>query len=227
MESFLDFHDENEIKLFTEVAHKIKNSLGGIGGFASLLERDLGPDDSRTALVKRIQSGVIRMNEVLVSFMSLFKTPELFFDRVNPVPVIQHAWNEFWEDADPPENVLELPDPKTSIEIIIDLESFQQLVLHSFRFVQCLESRIDRIQLTRKADASIRFDVIFQESFNLQVESLGNGMQKIQTCEPLEAKISLYIVIKMAKLNGAKISFAAQTHHQSVLSVQFTKGIDS
>jgi nitrogen-specific signal transduction histidine kinase len=69
METFFDDHDEHMHRLLTEVIHKIKNSLGGIGGFAALLERDLGPDDPRTNLAQRIQNGVVRMNDFVVDLM--------------------------------------------------------------------------------------------------------------------------------------------------------------
>lgn len=37
------------------VAHEIRNPLGGIAGFAGLLERDLSVDDPRRRWVKRIR----------------------------------------------------------------------------------------------------------------------------------------------------------------------------
>ena len=43
------------------VAHEVRNPLGGIAGFAALLERDLEPEDPRKRLVNKIIEGGGRM----------------------------------------------------------------------------------------------------------------------------------------------------------------------
>ncbi len=52
------------------VAHEIRNPLGGIAGFANLLERDLEPDDNRRRLVKKIIEGVEQINLIISSVLS-------------------------------------------------------------------------------------------------------------------------------------------------------------
>ena len=50
-------------KFLSDVVHKIKNNLGGISGFASLLERELRPNDPRKKLLHRIIDGVHRFSD--------------------------------------------------------------------------------------------------------------------------------------------------------------------
>jgi signal transduction histidine kinase len=51
------------------VAHEIRNPLGGIGGFAGLLLRDLEPGDKRRVLVDRIVHGVASLNKIVSNLL--------------------------------------------------------------------------------------------------------------------------------------------------------------
>ena len=62
-------------KLFADAVHSIKNSLGGIAGFAALLDRDLDSEDPKKRLTQRIQDGVMRVNDMVVSLMLLAAQP--------------------------------------------------------------------------------------------------------------------------------------------------------
>ena len=61
-------------KFLSDVVHKIKNNLGGIGGFASLLERDFERSDPRKRLLQRIIDGVHRLNDFVIHLMTLVQT---------------------------------------------------------------------------------------------------------------------------------------------------------
>lgn len=64
-------------EMTTTVAHTIKNPLGAIAGYATLLERDLQADDPRRRLVRKIVDGVGGMDRVL-------KTLDIFRDPFTP-----------------------------------------------------------------------------------------------------------------------------------------------
>ncbi|MCE5272166.1 PAS domain S-box protein [bacterium] len=61
-------------EMAANVAHEIRNPLGGIGGFAALLERDLGVDDPRRNLVKKIIEGVASLDRI-VSNLLIYTRP--------------------------------------------------------------------------------------------------------------------------------------------------------
>ncbi len=52
------------------LAHEVRNPLGGIKGFASLLARDIAPDDPRAPLVGRIVEGVDALNRIVTDFLA-------------------------------------------------------------------------------------------------------------------------------------------------------------
>lgn len=70
------------------VAHEIRNPLGGIEGFASLLERDLRGDDDKHRLVVNILDGSRSLNHIVTSLLDFTKPLQLDFKKLNPESVI-------------------------------------------------------------------------------------------------------------------------------------------
>ena len=64
------------------VAHEIRNPLGGIRGFASLLARDLPETDPRSRLVEKILAGVKLLDRVVGELLEYTRPVEL---RLRPV----------------------------------------------------------------------------------------------------------------------------------------------
>lgn len=59
------------------VAHEIRNPLGGIRGFAALLERDIDEDDPRRRLVEKILSGTMSLDRVVNELLEYTRPVEL------------------------------------------------------------------------------------------------------------------------------------------------------
>jgi len=64
------------------VAHEIRNPLGGIQGFAALLERDIPADDPRRRLVEKILSGTKSLDRVVNELLEYTRPIEL---RIEPL----------------------------------------------------------------------------------------------------------------------------------------------
>lgn len=57
------------------IAHEIRNPLGSIELFASILKRDLGPDEEKIKLVEHIRSGVKNMDRIISTLLLFAKSP--------------------------------------------------------------------------------------------------------------------------------------------------------
>ncbi|OGG56832.1 MAG: hypothetical protein A3F84_10570 [Candidatus Handelsmanbacteria bacterium RIFCSPLOWO2_12_FULL_64_10] len=73
------------------VAHEIRNPLGGIAGFAGLLERDLTVDDPRRKWVKRIIEGVSSLNAIVTGLLHYTRPIRLNAHRIDIVNLIEES----------------------------------------------------------------------------------------------------------------------------------------
>lgn len=73
------------------VAHEIRNPLGGIEGFASLLERDLRGDEDKHRLVVNILDGSRSLNHIVTSLLDFTKPLSLNFKELSPEAVIDSS----------------------------------------------------------------------------------------------------------------------------------------
>ncbi len=80
------------------VAHEVRNPLAGIGGFASLLERDLDESDPKRQLVQKIIRGVNSLNETVDTLLSYSRFEEVNKAEVNYESFIKAAIDQFKND---------------------------------------------------------------------------------------------------------------------------------
>lgn len=84
------------------VAHEIRNPLGGIEGFASLLSRDFDEDDPRSRLVKKILEGARSLNRVVNELLVFTRPIKLDFRKVELIHVVDGAISFLTEDIKRP-----------------------------------------------------------------------------------------------------------------------------
>lgn len=94
------FHDLTKIKALEEeinrvktlaalgemaatVAHEVRNPLGGIGGFASLLRRELIGDEEKVRLVDKIITGVNNLNQTVTALLDYTRRDQLSMREVS------------------------------------------------------------------------------------------------------------------------------------------------
>ncbi len=82
------------------VAHEIRNPLGGIEGFASLLSRDFDEDDPRLKLVMKILEGARSLNRVVNELLMFTRPIKLEFRSVEIADAIEGAMGFVSEDME-------------------------------------------------------------------------------------------------------------------------------
>ena len=114
------------------VAHEIRNPLGGIGGFAGLLERDLEVGDSRRRLVKKIIEGVDSLNRMVTNLLNYTRPVQLNIRPADLVQVVEDSLGFFEIDAGNRLEQIELQRAYDQKELVcrIDPEQIQQMVLN-------------------------------------------------------------------------------------------------
>ncbi len=114
------------------VAHEIRNPLGGIGGFAGLLERDLEVDDPRRRLVKKIMEGVASLNRMVTNLLNYTRPLQLNLRPVDFVEVVEDCIGFFEIDAGNRLEEIELQRDFVAkpLPCRTDPEQIQQIVLN-------------------------------------------------------------------------------------------------
>ena len=114
------------------VAHEIRNPLGGIAGFAALLERDLEVQDPRRRLVHKITEGVSRLNRIVTSLLTYTRPLKLNMHAVELVTVIEEsaAFLEIDLLRGRDDVVIVRSYPEQSPVCSVDPEQFQQVILN-------------------------------------------------------------------------------------------------
>ena len=73
------------------VAHEVRNPLGGIGGFASLLRRELEGDEDKIRLVDKIITGVGNLNRTVTALLDYTRRDQLSLREVPVARLIEES----------------------------------------------------------------------------------------------------------------------------------------
>lgn len=113
------------------VAHEIRNPLGGIAGFAALLERDLEKEDPRRRLVQKITEGVSRLNRIVTSLLSYTRPLNLRTHPVDLATMVEEVTAFFEIDLERHNHTISIHRHHAE-EVVcpIDTEQFQQVILN-------------------------------------------------------------------------------------------------
>jgi len=114
------------------VAHEIRNPLGGIAGYAGMLERDLGSEDPNRRLVHKIIEGVARLNRIVSSLLTYTRPLRLNVHPVNLTELVEEATAFFAIDVERSREDIHIERRYADRELTcrIDPEQLQQVILN-------------------------------------------------------------------------------------------------
>jgi PAS domain S-box-containing protein len=157
------------------VAHEVRNPLGGIAGFAALLERDLEPDDPRKRLVNKIIQGVEILNRLVINLLNYTRDIKLNPQKLDFVKFLNDTLNFFQMDlSSQKENItLKKHFPREGIECWVDPEQFRQVILNVLR------NSVQAMPRGGKIDIYSKLKSFKQENeVVLKISDNGQGMDK-------------------------------------------------
>lgn len=212
-------------QLLADVVHKIKNSLGGIGGFATLLDRDLENGDPRKRLAQRIQDGVNHVNDIVVSLMTLVRATAPRHEKVKLNSLIREVCYEYWcNDPDRCENIA-IKDLSSNgdMELYADTVLIQKMIFHAIHFLDAVGFFIDSIQMNKVDDNEIQIGLVEnrKKSKKSKVKDIQHFMKE---GDPIEARLSLAITEKMVAVYDGELSLERQSEAGNVLLLKFMRG---
>lgn len=120
-------------EMAANVAHEIRNPLGGIGGFAGLLQRKLAKDDDRQKLVKPIITGVNRLNNIVSDLLTYTRPQKLTLNQINLNEILSEIVDFFRMsiESDERKNINIKTDFRSpDCFVYLDSSLFQQVVIN-------------------------------------------------------------------------------------------------
>jgi PAS domain S-box-containing protein len=88
-------------EMAASIAHEIRNPLAGIGGFASLLARDLADDPSRAKMAQRIVEGVGSINQTIQTLLEFAREEKLNKTSIDLAAYIETILDNFGREYGP------------------------------------------------------------------------------------------------------------------------------
>jgi PAS domain S-box-containing protein len=117
-------------EMAANVAHQIRNPLGGIGGFAALLERDATLGETQRRLARKIIEGVATLDRIITELLMFTQPPTPYLQTISAqrallevVDSLKRRWLDLGLKID---CTLDVPDDPIFVQL--DPQLFHELV---------------------------------------------------------------------------------------------------
>lgn len=206
-----------------EIVHKAKNSLGGINGFATLLKRDLDPDDPKRRLAQRVEDGVLKLNEFIESFMTLVRIVDPKQEDIQLNRLVKDVLTNYYSEQ---QQLFDNLDVGSSffgekVNIVGDTTLLRHLFLHIVRTVYLMNGKIESVRIASE-DKFVTVDFVLVDCDGLE-KSCDDFDDYIKNCEMVEIRLSLSIISKMTKLHCGKVQTHMISPDKTIMSVCLQK----
>ncbi|MBN1896054.1 hypothetical protein JW906_16330 [bacterium] len=220
----LDLMDEQNRHLIADVIHKIKNSLGGITGFAALLERDTGAKDPRRKQVQRIQEQALRLNDWVLSLWDLVGEPEVEAEDFLIAPVLTQACGiQARQQSGDGSGILDPDIARSHLRIHGDEEQFNKMVFHALNALRFMGAGLEAIREAPAPAGRIALNFVFDAPSGSQT-AWDRLVEEPARIQPLEARLSLALLSRLASRSGSEVFLDPPESGRGILQLQLPKG---
>ena len=184
------------------VAHEIRNPLGGIRGFAALLERDIDKDDPRHRLVQKILSGTRSLDGVVNELLEYTRPVELVLRPENCRDLVEAAIGYLGLEGGGVDVRNEV-DPAASVKA--DSHKIRQALLNILlNAVQSIEGE-GRVTVTSESDEEMVTITIADTGCGIEVEDLDKVFSPFFTTKEKGTGLGLALAAKTVESHGGSL----------------------
>ncbi len=117
------------------VAHEVRNPLGGIGGFACLLRREVEDDESKLKWVDKIIAGVESLNRTVTALLDYTRRDQLNLRKVSLTRLIEDSaeYERANEEAGRPDIAIDVEIENDDLRVTCDSHLMRQVLLNLLR----------------------------------------------------------------------------------------------
>jgi PAS domain S-box-containing protein len=181
------------------VAHEVRNPLGGIGGFASLLRREVEGDEAKLKWVDKIIAGVDSLNRTVTALLDYTRRDQLNLRKVSLTRLLEDSaeYERTAGEEDKPVIDIAVDIERDDLRLLCDPHLMRQALLNLLRNSREAMSNGGRIVISAgradehtdgKAEIWIKIedtgegipedirDKIFRPFFSTKSQGSGNGL---------------------------------------------------
>jgi len=159
------------------IAHEIRNPLGGISGFATMLARDLKDDPDKLELVSKIQDGVKSLNKITTDVLSFNKAVNVRLTKISIKDVIVSTLELIRADLDQSSRAYVINEdyPGSSLLVDVDIQLMQRVLINLFR------NALQAVPLDKTAELAVRLRFnLLENRYAVEIKDNGCGISEAQ-----------------------------------------------
>jgi PAS domain S-box-containing protein len=203
------------------VAHEIRNPLGGIKGFASLLERDLTDKPDLKKMASYIIEGANHLDDLVSRILRYARPLNTRYEPVNLITLIQQIRDELLnEEVFCRHYPFEILCQSSSLIATIDLESMRQSITHLIKnAIQSISGEKGKITIILEQDAKNISIKIKDTGAGIPLENLNKVFSPFFMMRS-ENNFDLSEVHKVIQLHGGNIDVESEIGQGSTFTLR-------
>jgi hypothetical protein len=224
---FSELNEEQLGTFLADIAHKMKNKLGGIHGFASLLEKDLPEEDSKLRLAQKVQDGILQLNTILIQFMKIFQQVDPQQKTIDLPRFLQDCILQankenallFLAGAPP------LSSSEASFMESVDPDCLREVIVQAMVFVASISGKIERIHFSMSGADTVQIglDYILPKDTHTKNRST-QVAELILNAQPFESRLALAVAAKYCRTLKGNLEIRSPSNSRRMLLIQLKRG---
>lgn len=202
------------------VAHEIRNPLGGMRGFASLLARDIDDDDPRIRLVEKILRGSQHLERVVNELLEFTRPVELRARATSLEEVIESALGYLEWDA---ERITVEPRFEADAVALADPDQLRQVLLNIVLNAMQSIDGTGSVTLSAESDERWAHVRVADTGCGMDGETKRKVFSPFFTTKEKGTGLGLAVAAKIVEAHGGKLSVESEPGEGSVFTIQLNK----
>jgi len=220
----LDLNEEEWCRFLGEIAHKMKNQIGGIHGFCSLLEKDLEDHDTDRRLAVKAQEGILQLNSLLTLFMKIFHRVEPQPGTVDLAALLKETLHRFAR-REAGERAPVLIAPERPLKARLDPEWLREWTWQALIFTSGVSQKTETLRLEELDGGRFQIGLEFVLARDVHPVNRAERISELLlNAEPFELRLSLAIAARYSRLLGGRLEYGAPAQTRRILTLHLNQG---
>ncbi len=203
------------------VAHEIRNPLGGIRGFASLLQRDIPGDDPRSRLVEKILTGTKSLDRGVGDLLEYTRPIELHVKRVGVAELVETASGYLALDGKAISVEIDVDD---SLEVAVDPDRIRDVFLNILlNSVQSIEGT-GTVNISAASSAAFVTVNITDTGAGIAPKDLEHIFSPFFTTKEKGTGLGLAVASKTVESHGGEIQVTSNDGNGTTFLITLPRG---